>query len=46
LAGAGITRVHIASLAANTSAQAAYQRAGYEPYEIVYKKGLGSGLTP
>jgi ribosomal protein S18 acetylase RimI-like enzyme len=46
LAGAGITRVRIASLAANTSAQAAYQQAGYEPYEIVYEKRLGSGPTP
>ena len=46
LAGPGITRVRIASLAANASAQMAYQRAGYEPYEIVYEKRLQNGRTP
>ena len=37
-ATAGITRVRIASLAVNSSAQAAYRRAGYEPYEAIYEK--------
>lgn len=46
LASRGITRVRIASLAANASAQTAYQRAGYEPYEIVFEKCIGSGPTP
>ena len=46
LAGPGITRVRIVSLAANASAQMAYQRAGYEPYEIVYEKRLQNGRTP
>jgi ribosomal protein S18 acetylase RimI-like enzyme/catechol 2,3-dioxygenase-like lactoylglutathione lyase family enzyme len=44
LASAGITRMRIASLAANTLAQATYRRAGYEPYEIVFEKRIGSGL--
>jgi ribosomal protein S18 acetylase RimI-like enzyme len=47
LASAGITRMRITSLAANASAQGAYQRAGYEPYEIVYEKPLrSSSRTP
>ena len=41
-----ITRMRIASLAGNASAQTAYQRAGYEPYEIVFEKRIGSGPTP
>jgi ribosomal protein S18 acetylase RimI-like enzyme len=46
LAGAGITRVRIISLAANTSAQTAYLRVGYQPYEIVYEKHVRDGRTP
>ena len=46
LARTGITRVRLASLAANASAQAAYQRAGYEPYEIVYEKRIGKQHRP
>ena len=48
LAGAGITRVRLASLAANGSAQAAYRRAGFEPYETVFEKRVGepSETTP
>jgi RimJ/RimL family protein N-acetyltransferase len=41
-AGAGITRVRIASLAVNSSAQAAYRRAGYRPYETIYVKAIGT----
>ena len=41
LARTGITRVRLTSLAANASAQAAYQRGGYQPYEIVYEKRIG-----
>jgi len=37
---AGITRVRIGVLAANRSARLAYERAGFEPYEIVYEKTL------
>ncbi|HJU20735.1 MAG TPA: GNAT family N-acetyltransferase [Stellaceae bacterium] len=44
LARTGITRVRLASLAANASAQAAYQRAGYERYEIVYEKRIGKQM--
>ena len=42
-AGAGITRVRIASLVANASAQAAYRKAGYQPYEAIYEKVIGTG---
>jgi len=41
-AGAGITRVRIASLVANASAQAAYRKAGYQPYEAIYEKVIGT----
>jgi ribosomal protein S18 acetylase RimI-like enzyme len=41
-ASAGITRVRIASLAANSLALAAYRRAGYEPYEVIYEKVIGT----
>ena len=40
---AGITRVRIASLAANSSAQAAYRQAGYQPYEAIYEKVIPTG---
>jgi len=35
---AGVTRLRIASLATNATARAAYQRAGFVPYEIIYEK--------
>ena len=38
LAGLGIARLRIDSLAANKSARASYERAGFAPYEIVYRK--------
>jgi hypothetical protein len=38
LAGLGIARLRINSLAANKSARASYERAGFAPYEIVYEK--------
>jgi GNAT superfamily N-acetyltransferase len=38
LAKFGITRLRINSLAANKSARASYERAGFAPYEIVYEK--------
>jgi ribosomal protein S18 acetylase RimI-like enzyme len=41
LARTGIMHVRLASLAVNASAQVAYRRAGYEPYEIVYEKRIG-----
>jgi ribosomal protein S18 acetylase RimI-like enzyme/catechol 2,3-dioxygenase-like lactoylglutathione lyase family enzyme len=41
-ASAGITRVRIASLVANLSAQAAYRRAGYQPHEAIYEKVIGT----
>jgi ribosomal protein S18 acetylase RimI-like enzyme len=42
-AGAGITRVRIASLAPNSSAQAAYRQAGYQPCEAIYEKVIPAG---
>ena len=42
-AGAGITRVRIASLVANASAQADYRQAGYQPYEASYEKVIPTG---
>jgi ribosomal protein S18 acetylase RimI-like enzyme len=42
LARAGIARVRLASLAANIAAQAAYQRAGFTPYEIVFEKPIST----
>jgi ribosomal protein S18 acetylase RimI-like enzyme len=38
LSDAGVTRVRIGSLAANRLACAAYERAGFTPYEVVYEK--------
>ena len=40
LGRAGITRIRICSLAANASARASYERAGFEPYEITYEKSV------
>jgi protein-L-isoaspartate(D-aspartate) O-methyltransferase len=34
----GVTRLRITTLAANTSAQASYEHAGFLPYEILYEK--------
>jgi ribosomal protein S18 acetylase RimI-like enzyme len=43
LCGAGITRIRICALAANASASASYERAGFEPYEIIYEKLAARG---
>jgi GNAT superfamily N-acetyltransferase len=40
LADFGITRLRINSLAANKSARASYERAGFAPYEMVYEKTI------
>jgi ribosomal protein S18 acetylase RimI-like enzyme len=45
LAGLGIARIRITSLAENKSARASYERAGFAPYEVVYEKTLGSWAT-
>jgi ribosomal protein S18 acetylase RimI-like enzyme len=45
LAGFGIARIRVNSLAENKSARASYERAGFAPYEIVYEKTLGTGTT-
>jgi ribosomal protein S18 acetylase RimI-like enzyme len=37
----GITRIRIATLAANRSARRSYERAGFRPYEITYEKEMG-----
>jgi ribosomal protein S18 acetylase RimI-like enzyme len=42
LACAGITRLRLGTLAANTSARASYERAGFVPYEIIYEKLVGN----
>ena len=38
LGRAGVTRLRINSLAANQSARASYEHAGFLPYEIIYDK--------
>jgi ribosomal protein S18 acetylase RimI-like enzyme len=40
---AGITRLRINALAANTSARASYERAGFAPYEILHEKLIEPG---
>ena len=40
LALAGVARVRLHVLAGNREALAAYERAGYAPYEVVYEKRL------
>lgn len=40
LAGFGIARIRINSLAENKSARASYERGGFAPYEMVYEKTL------
>jgi ribosomal protein S18 acetylase RimI-like enzyme len=40
LANFGITRLRINTLAANESARASYEHAGFGPYEIVYEKTI------
>jgi hypothetical protein len=40
LSRTGITRIRICSLAANASARASYERAGFESYEITYEKSV------
>jgi ribosomal protein S18 acetylase RimI-like enzyme len=40
LASFGITRLRINSLAANKSARASYERAGFALYEIIYEKAI------
>jgi ribosomal protein S18 acetylase RimI-like enzyme len=41
LARAGITRLRLGTLAANASARASYESAGFTPYEIIYEKLVG-----
>jgi phosphinothricin acetyltransferase len=38
LVRAGVSRVRLYVLAANTAARSAYEHAGYAPYEVVYEK--------
>jgi GNAT superfamily N-acetyltransferase len=38
LAYAGVLRIRIGALAANTAARRSYERSGYAPYEVVYEK--------
>jgi hypothetical protein len=37
----GITRVRLGVPAANRSAKLAYERAGFQPYEMIYEKPIG-----
>jgi ribosomal protein S18 acetylase RimI-like enzyme len=39
---AGVTRIRIWALAANSAARASYERAGFTPYEVVYEKAVGT----
>ncbi|HZF33454.1 MAG TPA: GNAT family N-acetyltransferase [Candidatus Angelobacter sp.] len=41
LAPTGISRVRISVLAANAMARRAYEKHGFEPYEVMYEKRLG-----
>jgi len=41
----GITRLFLWTLAANTSARASYESAGFTPYEIIYEKLVGKDAT-
>ncbi len=41
LAGLGLVRVRLISLAANTGARAVYEHLGYRAYEITYEKEIG-----
>jgi ribosomal protein S18 acetylase RimI-like enzyme len=41
VASFGVRRVRIISLAANASAQRAYLKHGFEPYEIIFEKRIG-----
>ena len=41
LAREGVSRIRIGALAANSSARASYERAGFSPYEVVYEKRAG-----
>ena len=43
LGGFGVARIRITALAANKSARAAYERAGFAPYEIVYERTCDAG---
>ncbi len=38
LARAGVTRIRVSALAANSEARATYARASYAPHEVVYEK--------
>jgi ribosomal protein S18 acetylase RimI-like enzyme len=42
LAGFGITRLRIASLAMNASARRCYERAGFSAYEVVHVKVIST----
>jgi ribosomal protein S18 acetylase RimI-like enzyme len=42
LAREGASRIRICALAANVSARASYERAGFSPYEVVYEKRAGA----
>ena len=43
LAAHGVTRLRLKFLTANTTARAAYERAGFAPHETLYEKRLGPG---
>jgi hypothetical protein len=42
LAHAGVSRIRIGALAANTAARRSYERSGYALYEVVYEKVVAS----
>ncbi len=43
LARAGVSRIRLFALAANGTARAAYERAGYAAYEVTYEKAARPG---
>lgn len=46
LASTGISRVRINVLAANVIARRAYEKYGFEPYEVMYEKRLAPRVPP
>lgn len=46
LASTGISRVRINVLAANVMARRAYEKYGFEPYEVMYEKRLAPRVPP
>jgi ribosomal protein S18 acetylase RimI-like enzyme len=42
LAETGVTRLRLCVLANNAKARRAYEHYGFEPYEVIYERRIGS----